>query len=76
VDYFFHSRDVLMNFELLDVFIISVILVFSLLFVYRRLKEIFSNKDVSQCNGCADSSCNSKDGLKEKPSCQINQEIK
>jgi hypothetical protein len=66
--------------ELLDIFIITVVLLLSLIFVYYRIKKLLHNTDNSQCNGCIDKTCgskySSKDGLNEKPSCHVSDEIK
>lgn len=57
-----------MSFEVIDIIIISVVLFFSLLFIYHRIKIILTNKEINQCHGCADSqSCSSqKNSSKDK----------
>jgi len=70
-----------MSFEIIDIFIISVVLLFSLIFVYKRAKNLLTNQDVNQCNSCGDKSCSSNEGSSnessiENQSCQKNDNLK
>lgn len=61
-----------MSFEIIDIFIITLVLLFSLIYIFKRTKNLLTNQDANQCNNCGDKTCTSEDSSKEKQSCQMN----
>ena len=53
--------------EIIDILIISAILLFALLFVFKRIKAALKNNDKGMCPGCESKSCKPK----EKQNCNL-----
>lgn len=61
-----------MSLEVIDIFIIIVVLFFCLLFVSRKVKRILGNAENGHCSGCSERTCS----IEEKETCESNEEFK
>ena len=61
-----------MSLEVIDIFIIVLALLFSLIFILRKVKRFFNKSESSHCAGCTGKSCS----VEENDSCRNNEVFK
>ena len=65
-----------MSFEIIDILIITFVLLFALIYIFKRTKNLLTNQETNQCNSCGDKTCTLDDNSKEKQSCQMTDDLK